>query len=348
MNRPKLQKNSPRSVRRRTVGARTELTQRKALIEGNKLPLCVRPTLPGVNLVGWAEENREEVGKWLLEHGGILFRGFDKLDVAGLESFITVVAGDPLAYEYASTPRTRLGGHIYSSTEYPPHQMIPLHNEHAYSREWPMKLAFLCMTASPEGGETPIADSVAVYRRLDPAIRDGFAKKGVMYVRNYDRLDLPWQKVFRSEDPEVVEAYCREKDIEFEWKADGGLRTRQVCQAVAEHPVTRDMVWFNQAHLFHVSSLPAELRESLVAELGEENLPRHAYYGDGSPIGDDALAAIRNTMQAARVTFSWSQGDLLLLDNMLAAHGRMPFTGPRKIVVGMAEPHAAACPEVAR
>ena len=37
------------------------------------------------------------------------------------------------------------------------------------------------------------------------------------------------------------------------------------------------------------------------------------------------------------VAFPWERGDILMLDNMLVAHGRKPFTGPRKILVGMAE-----------
>jgi hypothetical protein len=35
--------------------------------------------------------------------------------------------------------------------------------------------------------------------------------------------------------------------------------------------------------------------------------------------------------------FTWSAGDILMLDNMLTAHGRMPYNGPRKVLVGMAE-----------
>ena len=37
----------------------------------------------------------------------------------------------------------------------------------------------------------------------------------------------------------------------------------------------------------------------------------------------------------------WHAGDIMMLDNMLTAHARMPFTGPRKIVVAMGEMLAA-------
>jgi alpha-ketoglutarate-dependent taurine dioxygenase len=39
------------------------------------------------------------------------------------------------------------------------------------------------------------------------------------------------------------------------------------------------------------------------------------------------------------VELPWRQGDILLIDNMLTAHARNPFTGPRKVVVAMADPH---------
>jgi hypothetical protein len=38
----------------------------------------------------------------------------------------------------------------------------------------------------------------------------------------------------------------------------------------------------------------------------------------------------------------WSRGDVLLLDNLLAAHGRKPLAGPRQIVVALADPSGAA------
>ena len=167
-------------------------------------------------------------------------------------------------------------------------------------------------------------------------------QKKVMYVRNYGHgLDLTWQQAFQTESRSEVEIYCRGAGIEFEWIDKDHLRTRQTCQAVAEHPKTGEMVWFNQAHLFHVSNLKPEIRESLLSLFKEESLPRNAYYGDGAPIEAAALDEIREIYEQEAVIFPWREGDILMLDNMLTAHGRTSFVGHRNVVVGMAEPVAA-------
>ncbi|MCX7289791.1 TauD/TfdA family dioxygenase, partial [Janthinobacterium sp.] len=177
------------------------------------------------------------------------------------------------------------------------------------------------------------------FARLDPVLRRRFEQKRLMYVRNYGNgLDLPWQDAFNTQDRAEAERYCRAQDIAFEWKDDGELRTRQVCQAVARHPRTGQDVWFNQAHLFHVSNLAPAVRESLLMLVDSDlDLPRNVYYGDGSPIEESALQEIRGVLDACTVMFPWVEGDVLMLDNMLAAHGRSTFKGARKIVVAMAE-----------
>jgi len=302
------------------------------------LPLKIFPAIDQLNLVKWSTNNKDFINKALRNYGAILFRDFNVNGLEEFEKFIRAISqGDLLEYTYRSTRRTQIGQKIYTSTEYPPHQSIPLHNENAYSSIWPMKICFFCVEPATKGGETPIADSRKMFERLDPDIKKRFIQKKVMYVRNFGELDLSWQDVFQTTNRLDVESYCHQAGIEFEWKDSDRLRTRQVCQAVAKHPNTDEMVWFNQAHLFHISSLQPEIRESLLSIFGEDELPRNAYYGDGSPIETSILDEIRNIYQQEAVTFSWHQGDILLLDNMLTAHGRMPFSGERKVVVGMSE-----------
>ncbi|WP_373281461.1 TauD/TfdA family dioxygenase [Herbaspirillum rubrisubalbicans] len=274
--------------------------------------------------------------------GAILFRGFDFSSADSFHRFAAAFGAPLLSYEFGSTPRRALGKGVYTSTEYPAHQRIPLHNEQSYTRRWPLRIWFHCPLPAAEGGETPIADSRAIYRLVDPAIRQRFEQRGLMYVRNSGNgLDVPWQQVFGTDQRSVVQAYCQQHGIACEWKEDGQLRTRQVCQATARHPATGEAVWFNQAHLFHVSGLDPQLRETLMQVVEPEDLPRNVYYGDGSDIEDSVLDEIRGVLDDQTISFPWQRDDVLMLDNMLVAHARSTFKGPRKVVVAMAREHGA-------
>jgi alpha-ketoglutarate-dependent taurine dioxygenase len=307
--------------------------------EGCDLPVLITPSAAGESLQDALSRLQGQIESHLLDVGGVLLRGFGVPSVQHFRDFAAAFGHPLLSYEFGSTPRTAVGGGVYTSTEYPAHQSIPLHNEQAYAREWPMKIWFHCVTAAVEGGETPIADSRAVYRRMPAPIRDRFAA-GIVYVRNYGDFDVPWQQVFNTDSPAEVEAYCRRAGIRCEWKADGGLRTSQRCQATEVHPASGETVWFNQAHLFHASNLQPDVRESLEELLGADDLPRNAYFADGSSIPDAMLDEVRAVLDAETVSFRWEPGDVLMLDNMLVAHARAPFKGPRKVVVAMAEPHS--------
>lgn len=288
---------------------------------------------------------REIVADSLERAGGVLFSGFRVDSIEAFQQFARGF-GDPLiGYEFASTPRSQVEGAVYTSTEYPPHRSIPLHNEQSYTREWPLRIWFHCALAARVGGATPIADSRAVLRALDPALVARFAKRELLYVRNFGQgLDLPWHQAFGTDDPREVERICAVRGIACEWReSDDGeplLRTQERCQAVARHPRTGDLVWFNQANLFHLSALDEDMQEALVDAVGLENVPRNVYYGDGAPLEADALAEIRAVLDRQRVVFPWVTGDVLMLDNMLTAHARDPFEGPRKVVVAMAQSYS--------
>lgn len=302
-------------------------------------PLRICPSQAGASLGAEFQALRSVVEQSLERHGAILFSGFASDGIEGFQRFAAAFGHPLLNYEFGSTPRSQVDGKgVYTSTEYPAHRSIPLHNEQAYTNEWPMRIWFYCAKAAARGGETPIADSREVFRRINPVLRKRFEEKRLMYVRNYGNgLDLTWQQVFNTDRQSDVEDYCRKRGIQCDWNEDGDLRTRQRVQGVAQHPRTKDWVWFNQAHLFHLSNLDPDMQEILLDTVGEEGLPRNVYYGDGSPLEEDALAEIRAVLADCEVVFPWKTGDVLMLDNMLVAHSRKPFSGERKVVVAMAE-----------
>ncbi|GAA0573334.1 amino acid adenylation domain-containing protein [Halomonas salifodinae] len=308
----------------------------RPLSEGSRFPLQVvlhdRELAPAV----WAEANRDTVEAWLREHGGILFRGFDLPTPADFERFCQALC--PALYgHYGDLPKKEGGNNIYESTPYPQDRMILFHNESAHQHRWPRRQWFYCQTPAARGGATPIVDSRRVYRELPTWLQDKLRRKQLMYVRNFSsNLDVSWQHFFQTEARDEVERICRESHIEFQWRGANDLHTRQVCPAVILHPLTGDASFFNQVQLYHPAFLDADIREQFLKG-GDAVLPRQVFYGDGSELEDDAIAAISAAYERCAVRFDWQRGDVVMLDNMLAAHARDPFEGERRIVVAMGD-----------
>lgn len=316
-----------------------ELITESFLQSGANLPLVIMPKISDLNLPIWAKNNQKFIVNKLLKYGGILFRGFAVNQKEDFEQFVSAVCPQLMYYTESSTPRTKLSEKVYTSTEFPADQTIALHNESSYSNTYPMKIWFCCIEPAKQGGETPIADVRKVFQRIHPHIRERFQEKGWMLVRNYGNgFGLPWQKVFHTTDKAVMEEYCRNASIQVEWKDDNRLRTRQIRPAIAQHPKTGEMVWFNHVVFWHVSSLQTQFRENFFKEFTEEDLPYNTFYGDGSPIEDSVIAEIREAYKQEKIVYPWQKGDILMLDNMLVAHARNPYSGSRNILTAMGEP----------
>lgn len=339
----KLQRHANRRVgrtKRQAVSvSQADLVRAGPLRADNLLPLVIRPALEGVDLADWASNNLQFIEAQLAKHGALLFRNFNLRVVADFERLIKAISPDLLNYQERSSPRSQVSGNIYTSTDYPADQSIFFHNENSYQHVWPRKLFFFCLTAAEQGGQTPIADVRRVFTAIDPEIRESFARRKWMLVRNFDgQLGLTWQTVFQTTQKSVVEEYCRLAGIEVEWRTGDRLRTRVVRPALATHPGTKEPLWFNHLAFFHVSTLEPAVRAAVIGQLAEDELPSNTFYGDGAPIEPEILEHVRAAYRQQAVLFEWEQGDVLLLDNMLTAHARTPFVGERRIVVGMAEP----------
>lgn len=321
------------------------LTRTRLLSPEQPLPLLVEPAEPGVrlNLERWVGGSREWIESELKTRGGLLFRGFEIGSVAAFQRAAAALSSELLDYNEPSTARSKVEGKVYTSTEYSADQTIPMHNELSYSTSWPRKIWFYCVEPAAGGGRTPIADSRRVYQAIASELRDRFLQRGVMYVRKYGYgVGRSWNEVFATERKADVEEHCAERGIDYEWRGSNRLITRQVRPADAVHPLSGEPLWFNQAHLHHITSLPGAIQESIRKVSDDPSLPLdiNSFYGDGSEIDPEDLDAIRRAFDQSTVSFPWQKGDVMLLDNMLIAHGREPFQGSRKVVVAMAEPYS--------
>jgi alpha-ketoglutarate-dependent taurine dioxygenase len=327
----------PLQAARRTVSA-AALVAAGDISGGQTRLRMFTPAVSAVDLPAWFAGHRAEVEAALRTHGGVLFRGFQgQLDEL-FPRFVKVAIPEIQPYIEGATPRTRLADGVYTSTEFPEDQTIAQHNELSYVNHWPMRICFACKVAAEQGGATPLTDVRQVLANLEPALVRRFAELGWMLIRNYGNgLGPDWRKAFNTDDIGQVKRYCADAGIELEIFDEERIRTRQVRKAIRIHPVTGEAVWFNHVAFWHPSSLHEPLRRGLQSQFAHDQLPYTTCWGDGTQIDDDIVGHINDAYRKVTLSTPWQPSDIMLLDNMLIAHGREPFKGQRAVVVAMGQ-----------
>lgn len=293
----------------------------------------------------WLTAARPGLTAALHTYGAVLLRGLPLTEVGDVAEVRDVLIPEATPYREKATPRSDFGRGVYSSTDLPASQRIHLHNENSYTLTFPGLLLFACLTAPEEGGATPVADCREVLSRLPAHLVAKMRADGWLLSRSYsDHISTDWRSAFGSGDRAEVERYCADNLIAHAWQEGGNLRTGQVRPGIITHPATGEEVWFNHLVFWNEWSLDEELRETLIDEFGRDQLPFNTAFGDGTTVTREDLAAIQTAYDAATVRARWRPGDLLLVDNILTAHGRDPFRGDRKIAVAMGAPvELSAC-----
>lgn len=341
--------------------------------EKQKLPLVIEPEgdKSAGGLKKYIHENMDELQKKMLQSGAILFRGFD-IDTPKLFEDIAKLVDPNLKNDYLGTsPRDKVPGteYVFSASELPGFYPIMQHCEMSYLENKPIKLFFYCNIEPEYGGETPVCNFRKVYNELDRKVKADFEEKGVKLVRNYSapgkksKLNLwelkSWEQMFLTTDKKTVEKKCEEYKLEYNWKNDGDLQLINRNKAVAEHPVTKEKTWFNHTQIFHLDAAPIEyefihqrqrrlktfLFKSFISFMvgikkmagKAEEHSMHMLFGDGSEIPKSYIRNIEETIWNNIVIYPWKKNDVLAIDNLSTAHGRMPFEGKRQILVCWSE-----------
>ncbi len=285
----------------------------------------------------WLVAQREALEAHLREAGAVLFRGFRVTTIGAFQALARPLCGEPFTDNAEHTPVSQ-DGSVQTPVAYAKDRLLLWHNENSFNDEWPLRLAFCCLRPADSGGETPLVDSCLVLRELRADVRQRFVDKGLAYVRHFGSgLGLDWRTVFRTDDREALARYCSDHGMIAEWAAGDRLRTVAVRPAVVAHPLTGDLSWFNQAQHWHPACLDPDVRRGLEDSVGLSCFPRDCTFGDGTPIPDEDMHHVLDVYRRHQQTFPWRQGDVLVLDNVLWAHGRNPYQGRRTMLVAMGD-----------
>jgi alpha-ketoglutarate-dependent taurine dioxygenase len=322
-----------------------------------QLPLVIQPN--GSDslsaLLSEISSQRNWLEKQLLEVGAILIRGYEIHTPEEFQQIVQKFIETAVDYTRGASPRSKVSGKIYTSTDAPRFIPIPLHCELSYTPTPPRRIMFFCHTPAAQGGETPIADMRSVYQALDADVRQRLEDRGVRLIQNVPAkksfgFGKTWQEMFGTDDKVYVEKACERMEISCAWRSNDTLQLINDRPAFLTHPETGDRILFTSFYNFH-DSWSDEFRihqQSLLSWLigfaeifrawtGKPAIdyPHHCTFADGSEIPRQDILHIRNTLRSHAVTFPWQQGDLIVIDNLRVSHGRMPYRGKRKILVAM-------------
>jgi len=301
--------------------------------------------------------NRPEIDPILYEHGGLLVRGCDQLLTAeDFEHVILQVTPALRDYVGGTSPRIAVHGKIMTATYVPPDWSIPLHQEMAYTHTPPDRITFFCERPAASGGYSTVGDMRIALDKIDPGIRRKFDRHGLQLRRTLPSprtlhlkpgVQKAWPEVFGSDDPSVVESVVAANGWRVNWLNGDALQLWQdVLPAIKHHPVTGQAVWCNQAHFFSPACMMRWAQEDGrtsdyesidMARASNPEMLDEILFGNGERVPDNDALHVYQVLRALERPIALRRGDLLILDNLILAHGRTAFSGERSILVALAD-----------
>ena len=315
--------------------------------------------------------------KWVdervLEYGGIVFRGFggadhtksiEEITAAGkeiLRAFSNDTEGIRKEFEYYLVSNINSKGlqHTSRKKDAQPLRLTKISTETKIT-DWRSIHGDL-----PSNLQRKLDEKHLLYKRTDlvkKKIQDNrsFQKRNNEVFMNHNNgeenisdaiatatTSSSWLELYGSTNKKVFEtAYNQllEKTLYFPQESEF------VCEAFRRHPQTNQKIWFELAHRFHWTSLPAQfitefkysknpwalvravgaasnglwkrLRRSNTTPLNssrrysQENDNISVAFGDGKPISWWEMHQIRRAINKNTEHFSWKPGDILVVDGL--------------------------------
>ncbi len=279
----------------------------------------------------FVKEHLELLEQELFCTGALLFRGFPITSAQTYDEFFSAFNYPNFTYKESLSNAVRINHteYVFTANEAPKHVEIYLHNEMAQTPVYPAKISLFCEQAADKGGETAICRSDFIYQNLinvEPELTEKLERVGVKYTTLMPAEDKPesgqgrsWKSTLTVENAEQAEEKLKNLGYSWQWLADGSLKAQTSALPAIRILSDGRKVFFNQ------------IIAAYMGWSGVRDNPDVALcFGDDSSINKAFLETIVKQAELLTYDIAWQDGDVAIVDNNIAKHGRRPFEGERK------------------
>jgi hypothetical protein len=284
----------------------------------------------------WIVNNLKSLQAELSFTGAILFRGFPVTNAQTYDDFFSAFGYPNFTYKESLSNAVRINftEYVFTANEAPKDIEIYLHNEMAQTPIYPSRISLFCEEAADNGGETVICRSDEIYNQLvafDEKTTNKLEEFGIKYTTTMPGKDRPesgqgrsWKSTLSVTDVFEAEAKLKELGYSWEWLEDGSLKAQTAALPAIRTLDSNRKVFFNQIIAAYKGWEGVNDNPSLALCFGDDSLFTKTY-----------LDKVVSISEEVSYNIDWQNGDVALVDNNLAMHGRRPYSGDtkRKVLV---------------
>nr|AGS49873.1 SyrP-like protein [uncultured bacterium esnapd18] len=294
-------------------------------------------TAPAAAPFDWLTGMRDDLVAMLPACGAVVLRGLPVGAAADAARVRDLLPWPKMAPTEYFAPRGQDRDGMLSALSWPADRPICPQNDQSYSLEFPGVLVTAYLKTAARGGEVLLSDTRRVLDALPAPLVERVRDHGWLMSRTFhERVGMSWQEAFRVDTHDALAARLDGERIAFRWGSDHELRTLRRRAGILRHPVTGDPCWFNHIAFLNEWSLVPEERDIYLEAFGSRGLNLNTFHGDGTPFGETEVKAINSVHDEVAVPVEVRPGDVLLVDNLLMAHGRRPYDGERALALSFA------------
>jgi alpha-ketoglutarate-dependent taurine dioxygenase len=268
--------------------------------------------------------------------GAILFRGFPVTNAQTYDDFFSAFGYPNFTYKESLSNAVRINytEYVFTANEAPKDVEIYLHNEMAQTPIYPERISLFCEEAADNGGATVICRSDEIYKQLvefDPETTNKLEQVGIKYTTIMPGEDRPesgqgrsWRSTLSVSDVAGAEEKLKELGYTWQWLEDGSLKAQTAALPAIRTLQGDRKVFFNQ------------IIAAYKGWQGVNEDPSVALcFGDNTFFTKSYLDKVVSISESVSYNIDWQNGDVALVDNNLAMHGRRPYSGEtkRKVLV---------------